>query len=225
MSKAISGRGDETEELPPQIDGRSRDLLRRFMAETDRCHDFSIDASDNIELSLGLSLGGRFGTEPKEKRLLRSSSIIGLEMMHRDLDLAPPPAALPLMRACSLPTETEEEWRKRKEMQSLRRLEAKRKRSEKQRNYRPLKDEEEKQRDEEGLSASFLKGKISGSNALPNGFPLPPVGLPSWAARGAETAKSRGSQGSSSSGGASDMDSRSLQGIISNRVSFFFNRG
>ncbi|KAL9226143.1 hypothetical protein vseg_001989 [Gypsophila vaccaria] len=38
-----------------------------------------------------------------------------------------------LVRTSSLPVETEEEWRKRKEMQSLRRMEAKRRRSEKQR--------------------------------------------------------------------------------------------
>lgn len=223
MSKAASGRGDGAEELSFQIDGRSRDLLRRFMEESDRRHDSMTQVSDDIELNLGLSLGGRFGTDPKDKRLLRSSSIIGLEMMPRDVDLAPPAAALPLIRTCSLPTETEEEWRKRKELQSLRRMEAKRKRSEKQRSYRgPFKDgaslerelEEEKQRDEEALSALSLKGKVLGSNVVPNGFSLPPVGLPAWAGRGTDTAKSRGSQGSGSSGGGggSDMDSRSFQG-------------
>ncbi|PRQ36766.1 putative ethylene-responsive binding factor-associated repression, Ninja family [Rosa chinensis] len=50
---------------------------------------------DNVELSLGLSLNGRFGVDPKAK------------------------------------VETEDEWRKRMELQSLRRMEAKRKRSEK----------------------------------------------------------------------------------------------
>ncbi|RYQ96099.1 hypothetical protein Ahy_B08g091642 [Arachis hypogaea] len=37
-----------------------------------------------------------------------------------------------LITTCSLPTKTEEEWRKRKELQMLRRLEARRKRSKKQ---------------------------------------------------------------------------------------------
>ena len=46
-----------------------------------------------------------------------------------DLAAAAPPAA-PLMRTSSLPTETEEERWRRREMQSLKRLEAKRKRLE-----------------------------------------------------------------------------------------------
>ncbi|KAJ8621627.1 hypothetical protein MRB53_030156 [Persea americana] len=64
--------------------------------------------SDEIKLKLGLSLGGRFGTDPKDKWLLRLSLIIGLKMMPRDVDLAPPVAALPLIRTCSLPTR----WRR-----------------------------------------------------------------------------------------------------------------
>ncbi|RYR75716.1 hypothetical protein Ahy_A01g000290 [Arachis hypogaea] len=43
----------------------------------------------------------------------------------------PMPCTTNLIRTCSLPTETEEEWRKRKELQRLRRLEERRKRSEK----------------------------------------------------------------------------------------------
>uniref|UniRef100_K3ZE40 Ninja-family protein n=1 Tax=Setaria italica TaxID=4555 RepID=K3ZE40_SETIT len=89
--------------------------------------------SDDVELSLGLSLGGRFGTEAKRQRLARSSSIASVcSVSSLDGDDADPsPAApLPLLRPSSLPTETEEERWRRREMQSRRRLEARRKRVE-----------------------------------------------------------------------------------------------
>ncbi|CAL4931601.1 unnamed protein product [Urochloa decumbens] len=92
--------------------------------------------SDDIELSLGLSLGGRFGTEAnKRQRLARSSSIASVcsvsSLDGDDADADPSPAApLPLLRTSSLPTETEEERWRRREMQSRRRLEARRKRVE-----------------------------------------------------------------------------------------------
>jgi len=92
--------------------------------------------SDDIELSLGLSLGGRFGTEAKRPRLARSSSIASVCSVSSldgdgDADADPSPAApLPLLRTSSLPTETEEERWRRREMQSRRRLEARRKRVE-----------------------------------------------------------------------------------------------
>ncbi|KAG6763994.1 hypothetical protein POTOM_031445 [Populus tomentosa] len=96
------------------------------------------EETEEIELNLGLSLGGRFGVDKSSKKLTRSSSIAGSIPLLRDYNaLTTPPASYPLlMRTSSLPTETEEEWRKRKEMQSLRRMEAKRRRSEKQRNLR-----------------------------------------------------------------------------------------
>uniref|UniRef100_A0A0E0LN04 Ninja-family protein n=1 Tax=Oryza punctata TaxID=4537 RepID=A0A0E0LN04_ORYPU len=89
--------------------------------------------SDEIELSLGLSLGGCFGAdlarEFKKPRLVRSSSIASICSLPGSAgdDVA---AAAPLMRTSSLPTETEEERWRRREMQSLKRLEAKRKRLE-----------------------------------------------------------------------------------------------
>ncbi|KAL6893461.1 hypothetical protein ACP4OV_007559 [Aristida adscensionis] len=90
--------------------------------------------SDDIELSLGLSLGGRFGTEAKRPRLARSSSIASVcsvSSLDGGGDGDPSPAApLPLLRTSSLPTETEEERWRRREMQSRRRLEARRKRVE-----------------------------------------------------------------------------------------------
>ncbi|XP_047172119.1 ninja-family protein AFP1-like isoform X2 [Vigna umbellata] len=98
------------------------------------------EEDEELELNLGLSLGGRFGVDknPKKKKLMRSSSVVGTMPLFREDDaVAPPLAAFPaLMRTSSLPTETEEEWRRRKEMQTLRRMEAKRRRSEKQKGSR-----------------------------------------------------------------------------------------
>ncbi|CAH2044924.1 unnamed protein product [Thlaspi arvense] len=106
-----------------------RDLLQRFMTKNQKP---SIeDGEVEIELDLGLSLNGRFGVDPLAKtRLTRSSSIPDFVVNDGRSELS---------RTCSLPVETEE-WRKRKELQSLRRLEAKRKRSEKQRNVRVLRE-------------------------------------------------------------------------------------
>ncbi|KAF1889809.1 hypothetical protein Lal_00025138 [Lupinus albus] len=94
-----------------------------------------------VELNLGLSLGGKFGVDKyaayKRNKLMRSSSVVGtMPLFHegegvvsRSLMMAAPHPIL--MRTSSLPVETEEECRKRKELQMLRRMEAKRRRSEK----------------------------------------------------------------------------------------------
>ncbi|XP_016460054.2 ninja-family protein AFP3-like [Nicotiana tabacum] len=140
MEKAEENRGNEY---------FSRDLLHKVInGKRNYEFDENVVGEDEIELSLGLSLNGRFGVDPKrEKRLKRSCSSItnfvfssgdynynnnnnsnGNEIQFRDDIYAP------LNRTCSLPTETEEEWRKRKELRSFRRLEAKRKRLEKMKN-------------------------------------------------------------------------------------------
>ncbi|XP_051122583.1 ninja-family protein AFP3-like [Andrographis paniculata] len=127
----------------------SRNLLQRFMGSSR--DDAGVGAGgrddnedDDVELNLGLSLGGRFGVDKSPKTsLLRSSSVAScLPTIRDDSDAAAPPAppSSSLARTSSLPVETEEEWRKRKEMQSLRRMEAKRRRSEKQRNLKIDKD-------------------------------------------------------------------------------------
>ncbi|KAI4339403.1 hypothetical protein MLD38_024350 [Melastoma candidum] len=95
------------------------------------------EETEELELTLGLSLGGRFGIDKSSKRLARSASVAGALPITREED----PGLIPrlsgsfpsIIRTSSLPTETEEEFRKRKEWQSLRRLEAKRRRYEKQR--------------------------------------------------------------------------------------------
>ena len=129
------------ESLSLDINRCPRDLLQRFMSSDAQQHQTATsegEETEEIELNLGLSLGGRFGVDKSSKKLTRSSSIAGSIPLLRDHDaLSTPPVSYPLLtRTSSLPTETEEEWRKRKEIQSLRRMEAKRRRSAKQKNLR-----------------------------------------------------------------------------------------
>ncbi|KAF9624558.1 hypothetical protein IFM89_011732 [Coptis chinensis] len=209
-------KGVEIRELSSQSNGyHPRDFLQRFTATNNQQLKIEKEENEEIELNLGLSLGGRFGVDPKEtsnnNKLVRSSSIAGITTFLREDDgAAPPPAVYPLVRTSSLPMESEDEWRKRKELQSLRRLEAKRKRSEKQRNTRLVKDRgslesncEEKRVDEEGLGLINLNKKIDGSSTnipgligntngvganqqqfvLANGFSTSvtqPFGVPNW---------------------------------------------
>lgn len=81
---------------------------------------------EGIELSLGLSLNGRFGVDrnrPDSSPLVRSSSV-------SNFVFGGGYEASGLGRTRSMPAGTEEEWRQRKETQSVRRMEAKRKRAE-----------------------------------------------------------------------------------------------
>ncbi|OEL32075.1 Ninja-family protein 3 [Dichanthelium oligosanthes] len=95
--------------------------------------------SDDIELSLGLSLGGCFGADPaqeaKKQCLVRSSSIASICSLPGAAAAGEEPAAVAappadLLRTSSLPTEYMEDRLRRRAMQSQRRLEAKRKRLE-----------------------------------------------------------------------------------------------
>ncbi|GMI87448.1 LITTLE NINJA, ABI five binding protein 2 [Hibiscus trionum] len=118
-----------------------RNLLQRFISSESQASTRSEDEQEEqVELNLGLSLGGRFGVDKHANKLKRSSSIAGSIPVFREIgDAGSTPPSVPrptLMRASSLPTETEEEWRKRKELQTLRRMEAKRRRCEKQRSSR-----------------------------------------------------------------------------------------
>ncbi|CAH8384995.1 unnamed protein product [Eruca vesicaria subsp. sativa] len=146
----------------------SRDLLQRFMSKKQKT--LIQDGEVEIELDLGLSLNGRFGVDPlaKTRLLTRSSSIPDLVVNGGRTELS---------RTCSLPVKTEE-WRRRKELQSLRRLEAKRKRLEKQRNVRVLREKkhkagggEEEMIVEEGSSGSGS----SGLSELDTSLTPPPV--------------------------------------------------
>lgn len=131
----------------------SRDLLQRFMGGGSQ-HEKAKEDDEGIELNLGLSLGGRVGVEKNSMNLVWSSSVAScLPLVRDDNDaVAPSTAAYAgLVRTSSLPVETEEEWRKRKKLQTLRRMEAKRRRSEKQRN---LKGDKE-------VGESGSRGKLS----------------------------------------------------------------
>ncbi|KAJ4900878.1 Ninja-family protein AFP3 [Raphanus sativus] len=146
----------------------SRDLLQSFMSKKNKNPSVE-DGEVEVELDLGLSLNGRFGVDPlaKTRLLTRSSSIPDFVVNDHRSELS---------RTCSLPVETEE-WRKRKELQSLRRLEAKRKRSEKQRNVRVLREKhksggEEEKIVEEGSIGSSGSGSSGLSSELDNAPPL-----------------------------------------------------
>lgn len=158
MEEANEGRRKALmERASLKLDNYPRDLLQRFMTrnpnqsankgegERGEEEDEEEEDSKEIELNLGLSLGGKFGVNKStKKQLIRSSSIAGCSVsIHKDSDDAI--SSVPqrpgvignypsLIRSSSLPVEAEEEWRKRKELQMLRRLAAKRRRSEKQRN-------------------------------------------------------------------------------------------
>ncbi|KAJ0253363.1 Ninja-family protein AFP2 [Hirschfeldia incana] len=122
--------------LSLDINKYPRDLLRGFMSENaDGRDETSSDCEDEtaVELNLGLSLGGRFGVDKTPRKLKRSSSVLGSIVAEREKEeVEPENYTVGLARTTSLPAEMEEEWRKRKEMQSLRRMEAKRRRCEKQ---------------------------------------------------------------------------------------------
>ncbi|XP_030551372.1 ninja-family protein AFP3-like [Rhodamnia argentea] len=145
-------RTSPMENISLRLERFPRDLLQRFTSSPSASSSVAAPRSrqsseyktpnqetEELELSLGLSLGGRFGVDKSTNRLTRSSSIAGSFPLFREDDSAattttpPTPSFTALVRSSSLPTETEAEWRKRKEMQTLRRMEAKRRRSEKQR--------------------------------------------------------------------------------------------
>ncbi|XP_038725290.1 ninja-family protein AFP3-like [Tripterygium wilfordii] len=220
MAQAEESKTSDSHHLPIQMSNLSRDLLHRFISESQFPRKFrepnlegeedeAEEDNEDIELSLGLSLNGRFGVDPKRaKRLNRSSSIPDFVVNNESSSgrVMPVVGRGDLVRTCSLPTETEEDWRKRKEMQTLRRMEAKRKRSEKQRSWK-----------DKALCASIfgsgarvrngfeLKGeKDSSSSGACIGGLLPPAAPLSQG--------SGGSRGSGSSG-ISDFDSLPAQGM------------
>ncbi|KAJ6795435.1 ninja-family protein AFP3-like [Iris pallida] len=179
----------------------SRDLLRRFAGD-ETAPEVGGGEFREVELSLGLSLGGCFG-DAKEKGLVRSSSV----------SVFPPEnhhAAGGIARTVSMPAETEEEWRRRKEIQSLKRMEAKRKRSEKR-------AKERREEEEEDLASAAGPPKEAKVAAA-----VPAAAATAGALRLAGTGKpasqgSIGSQGSSSSG-VSDFESKPLHGLDATRM-------
>ncbi|KAL1538791.1 ninja-family protein AFP3-like [Salvia divinorum] len=119
---------------------------------------------EGLELSLGLSMNGRFGVDPMRKRLKRSSSISNLAL--DDDGRVDACAHAPLARTRSLPAEVEEEWRRRKEFQSMRRMAARKKRMEKLRNVRVLQHKESGN----GYEISSSQGSIGSSSQGSSGI-------------------------------------------------------
>ncbi|KHN14039.1 ninja-family protein AFP3-like [Glycine soja] len=134
-----------------------RDLLRTFMGVNNNNNNNNNSNNNNhhnlpmpvvkleeeLELSLDLSMNGRFGVDPTAKKIKRTTSIPEFAS-DKEMGYATVGCTGSLVRTCSLPTETEEEWRKRKELQTLRRMEARRKRSEKQRNMKALREQQQR---------------------------------------------------------------------------------
>ncbi|PPD74642.1 hypothetical protein GOBAR_DD28442 [Gossypium barbadense] len=177
----------ERSNLSLQMEKYPRDLLQRFM-------------STETQASI---TRGRFGVDKNAKKLIRSSSIASSMPTFREEGANNNPPTIPyptLIRTSSLPTETEEEWRKRKKLQSLRRMEAKRRRSEKQRSSR------------EKMEVNLLEEDKQPGRANIVGVG-PPFGLQSRAAS-ARQITSQGSIGSlgRSSSSMSEMENKALQG-------------
>ncbi|KAM3363718.1 ninja-family protein AFP3 [Capsicum galapagoense] len=199
MAEAEENR--EKRSISMQMNVFSGDLLNKFMNGGNNSQGKFKEEEDGIELSLGLSLNGRFGVDPqKGNRLKRSSSIANFAFPGGDERNgcsfpAGSYAAPAIARTCSLPVEAGEECRKRKELQSLRRLEAKRKRMEKLQNVR-VKDKVDldESPEENGNVYSDGHGQVVNNG---NSLPL--------------SQGSMGSQGSGSSG-ISDFGSQPIQG-------------
>ncbi|XP_072992543.1 ninja-family protein 6-like isoform X2 [Typha latifolia] len=232
----------ELQRLSSRSERRPRDLLRRFASNSsigDQLEATGGD-SDEIELSLGLSLNGCFGVDPKGKKLVRSSSIASLSLLSREKEFMV--ATGPLVRTSSLPAETDEEGRKRMELLSLKRLEAKRKRLERKNSIKSGSGKGEEDLDgfraaatvavkvrklevgiingcdDKSLGGNLFGGKVNGVSpprslrAPPPPPPQPVTGFPPI------SQISIGSQGSNSFG-ISDFDTPQGQGINANRFS------
>ncbi|XP_059640864.1 ninja-family protein AFP3-like [Cornus florida] len=145
MEETAKKRG--TNDVSLRLNENPRDLLQRFNSVnsvTRKFEETTHEKEEDLELSLGLSMNGQFGVDPKrETSLSRSSSISNLTTIDDNNRVIMPQVVpyAPLIRTCSLPAEPGEEWRKRKELQTLRRMEAKRKRLEKLKNVRTFRDQ------------------------------------------------------------------------------------
>ncbi|XP_034929514.1 ninja-family protein AFP3 [Populus alba] len=194
-----------------------KELLQRFISGNHYNHRLNGEEGedDDVELSLGLSLNGRFGVDPKAKKITRSSSIAsdfinptgenGSAFVVSNLE------SNYLPRTCSLPTETKEEWRKRKEMQTLRRMEAKRKRTEKQKILKTVTDKTmgEEDKRENGTNGDHHQKEFLKSF---NGFFGVGVEGLSTQAEVAAPPLTHESQGTGSSG-ITEFESQPLQGM------------
>ncbi|XP_017698581.2 ninja-family protein 5 [Phoenix dactylifera] len=221
----------EIERICSRNESYPRDFLKRFSGNSlaEEQPEATGGDSDEIELSLGLSLGECFCADPKGKKLVRSSSITSFSSSPREPES---PVTTAITRTSSLPTETEEVRRKRKELQSLKRMEAKRKRLEKRNSLKQGRRADEEEEGGRSLGAPMVVkvGKFEGGlngchgfsggghfGGVMNGAAAPP-GMRGWAPGSGRMVSqpmsqgSIGSQGSSSSG-MSEYESPPMQGF------------
>lgn len=106
-------------------------LLQRFSQEKSLKETQLTNCHEQQGINLGLSLGGVYGENSKDKSLTRSSSVVGVIMTRGggESNKTPSPpqksSVLSLSRCTSLPVETEPKMIKLKDLQALRRMEAK----------------------------------------------------------------------------------------------------
>lgn len=116
---------------------KARNFFQKSTPQTSKYSD-----SEQLDLNLGLSLGGCYTQEiPKENPLIRSSSL------NHDLNALfenEGRGFLSLSRSASMPTEAEHEVRKLKQFQAMKRMAAKKRLVEKHRHSRGGGSEEEK---------------------------------------------------------------------------------
>lgn len=213
MEEANEGRRRALmEHLTLKLESCPKDLLQRFVAgNPNRVEgEEGEEDAEEIELNLGLSLGGRFGIDRSAKnKLIRSSSIAcSIPTPH-----LPRVADFPsLVRTSSLPVESEEEWRKRKELQTLRRLAAKRRRSEKQRNSRTTDRDSAAGADRSCGLDEERKDNLASGFGSPVGaaLPPPPPGFP--AATAAVSRLDLNTKGKGSSGDLHGLGQPTSQG-------------
>lgn len=172
-----------------------------------------VEDEENVDLSLSLSLNGKFGVDPikPQSMLIRSSStsIFTLSGEENHARVVSGVSRAPLERTCSLPLETEE-LRKRKQLQGLRRMEAKRRRMDK---LKPVK----LGRDKVDLEENVLEG--NDINTI-NGQSQDLVGINANSSI-IQSQESIGSQCSGSSG-LSGLERQSTGGNSSSRSSSNF---
>ena len=229
-------RGMEHHYFCLKMEKNPRDLLQRLMGSSGEQSQYASmakgggddDDPEEIELNLGLSLGGRFGVDKTTNMLMRSSSIAGSLGITRDEDAVVTPAVSysSLMRTSSLPTETQEEWRKRKELQTLRRMEAKRRRSEKQKNKEG--GIEDEKRDFDSPIVNSRSNIESAQQYAAAKRSAAAFGFPTWtaAAAAAATAKwQQTSQGSAESQGVSSSSLSEFESKPPQGTAFSFSLG
>ena len=135
--------------------------------------------SEQLDLNLGLSLGGFYSQIPKEQPLIRTSSL-NIDALDENNEGG---EFLSLARSASLPTKAEQEMRKIKEIQALKRMEAKRRLLEKQRHSRGgAYDQEEKLSNLpfEKLKSNACSSTNPGFQGKFSSFPTCQVMIPTW---------------------------------------------